>query len=153
MRWFESIIHPAGQTWPHATHGFPGWTVRDNLWRGRTRPWTKLTQTRVHTPVKAPPIGPDLDTGFRLRPRHQFHVEWGNTQFKNLGQPSYIGLPIPFSRHENQYVQYLIKVKHAIDPYFLLWKWGQNQNFSSVLHSTTTILVMYFLDWMEWTFF
>ena len=75
----------------------------------------------VH-PREGPPVGPDLDTGFRLRPRHQFHVEWGNTQFKNLGQPSYIGLPIPFSRHENQYVQYLIKVKHAIDPYLFPWK-------------------------------
>ena len=73
-------------------------------------------------PGEGPPVGPDLDTSFRLRPRHQFHVEWGTTWFKNLGQPSYLALPVPFSQHVNPYVQYLIKVKHAIDPYLFLWK-------------------------------
>ena len=89
--------------------------------------------------------------GFQATTPPTSHFEWGNTRFKNLGQPSYIGLPVPFSLHANQYVQYLIKIKHAIDPYFFLWKWGQNQNSSSVLPSTTTIPVLYFLDWMEWT--
>ena len=39
--------------------------------------------------------------GFQATSPPTSHFEWGNTRFKNLGQPSYIGLPVPFSRHAN----------------------------------------------------
>ena len=81
-----------------------------------TKPWTKITNTRVRTPVMEPPVGPNLNTGFRLRPATYIHIEWGTTWFKYLGQPSYWVYWFHMSAYD-QLVQRLIKVKHTIVPY------------------------------------
>ena len=150
MRQFGSIIHPAGDPWSHVMYVFPGWTVHGNLWRLRTRPWTKLTQTQVRAPMKDPSSGPISTRVSGYDPATYVHVEWGNTRFKNLGQPSYIGLPVPFSRHANQYVEYLIKIKYAIDPY-LFGSEGRIKTPFLLCTQRLPYLFCISFDWMEWT--
>jgi hypothetical protein len=61
-----------------------------------TKPWTKLTQTRVRTPVQDPRRAWSQH-GFQGTTLPTFHFEWVTTWFKNLGQPSYVGLLVPYT--------------------------------------------------------
>ena len=54
-----------------------------------TKPWTKITNTRVRTPMKDPSSGLISTQVSGYDPATYIHVEWGTTWFKYLGQPSY----------------------------------------------------------------